>query len=114
MFPFFILKTGLLLLFSKPPTTFFSFFDGQYAAAIVVKVHALGTLSHSLVFLVCFMIYSVEFEVLIGVDADGADDSMLDVLEFVETDLLTYSFISLIKLSKELPGQIQPVLYVIV
>ena len=125
--PYFILKTGLLLLFGKPPATFFSYFDGQYAASIVVKVHArqyaasivvkvhaLGTLSHARVFLVGFVIYSVEFEVLLGVEADGADDSVLDVLEFVETDLFTYSFISLIELSEEFPGQIQPVLYVFV
>ena len=87
------------MLFSKPPATFFSFFNGQYAASIVVEVHVLGTLFHSLVFLVGFVIYSVEFEVLHGVNADDADDSVL-----VEIDLFMYSFISFIELSKEFPG----------
>ena len=92
------------MLFSKPPATFFSFFNGQYAASIVVEVHVLGTLFHSLVFLVGFVIYSVEFEVLHEVNADDADDSVLNVLEFVEIDLFMYSFISFIELSKEFPG----------
>ena len=51
-------------------------------------------------FLVGFVICSVEFEVFLWVDADGADDSVLDVLEFAETDLFTYSFISLIEMSE--------------
>ena len=55
-------------------------------------------------FLVGFVIYSVEFEVLHGVNADDADDSVLNVLEFVEIDLFMYSFISFIELSKEFPG----------
>ena len=65
-------------------------------------------------FLLGFEIYFVEFEVLLEVDADGADDSALDVREFVETNLFTYSFITLIELSEELPGQIESMLYVIV
>ena len=100
----------LLLLFSKPPATFFSLFDGQYVASIAVEVHVLGTLSHALVFLVGFIIYSAQFKVLLGVDADDADDSVLDILEFVETELFTYSLVSLTELSEEFPGQIQPML----
>ena len=65
-------------------------------------------------FLLGFEIYFVEFEVLLEVDADGADDSALDVREFVETNLFTYSFITLIELSEELPGQIESMLYVVV
>ena len=106
----FILKMVLLLLFSKPPATFFSLFDGQYVASIAVKVHVLGTLSHVLAFLVGFIIYSAQFKVLLGVDADDADDSVLDILEFVETELFTYSLVSLTELSEEFPGQIQPML----
>ena len=90
----FILKTSLLLIFSKAHATFLSFFDGQYATSIVVEVHAFGTLSHTLVFLVGFIIYSIEFEVLLGVNANGTDDSVLNVLEFVKTNLFMYSFIS--------------------
>ena len=56
----------------------------------------------------------MEFEVLLGVDADSADDSALDVLESAETDLLTYCFISLTELNEECPEQMQPVLYVVV
>ena len=112
--PFFVLKTGLLLLFIKPSATFFSFFNGQYVASIVVEVHAFDTLSHAPVFLVGFVIYSIEFEVLLGINADGADDTVLDVLEFVETNLFTYSFISLIEWNEEFHRQIQLVLYVIV
>ena len=47
------------------------------------------------------MIYSVEFEVLLWIDADGADDSIHEVVEFIETNLFTYNFISLIELSEE-------------
>ena len=62
--------------------------------------------------LVGFVVNPTDLEILFRIDADGADDSVLNVLEFIEADLFAYSFISLVELSEEFTIQMKPVLYV--
>ena len=54
-------------------------------------------------FLVGFIQDTVEFEVFLGIDTDGANNSMFNVLELVETYLLANALVTLVELLKELP-----------
>ena len=64
--------------------------------------------------LVGFVVNPIELKILFRTDADGTDNSVFDVVKFVEADLFAYSFNFLVELSEEIAGQMEPVLYVII
>ena len=65
--------------------------------------------------LLCFLMisYKIPQSIFLGVDANRANDFMFDVLELVETYLFVNSFVSLVELFEELPGQVELLLNIV-
>ena len=81
-----IMKPCLLLFYGKPSGALLSFFDGEDATGIVIKIHALRTLSNSLVFFVSLLVDSIQLKVFFRIDSYCTDDALLDVFKLIKSN----------------------------
>ena len=97
------METDLLLLFCESACTFLGFFDPENATGIVIEIQDLGFLPYTLVFLIDFVEYTVQLKVFFGIHTYGAENTVVNILEFIESNLFVDGFVSLIELSKKFP-----------
>ena len=109
-----IMKSCLLLFYGKPSGAFLSFFDGEDTTGIVIKIHALRTLSSSLVFFVSLLVDSIQLKVFFRIYSYCTDDALLDVFKLVKFNLLSYCLVPLSELLKEFAEQVQSLVYFVI
>ena len=109
-----ILKLCLLLFFGKHSGAFLSFFNREDTTGILIKIHALRTLSNSHLFFVSLVLDSIQLKVFFWIDTYWTDDALLDILKLVKSNLLSNCLIPLSKLLEEFAEQVQSLVYFVI